>query len=86
MKFLSIAGTAAMFLVGGGILAHSLAPAHHLIENVQQRLQQIEGIGGALSVIAGMAGQAILGIMVGIVVLAAVELVKRFRKADPQAS
>jgi uncharacterized protein len=32
MKFLSIAGTAAMFLVGGGILVHSIPALHHLIQ------------------------------------------------------
>jgi len=32
MKALSVAGTAAMFLVGGGILAHGIAPLHHAIE------------------------------------------------------
>lgn len=31
MKFLSIAGTAAMFLVGGGILVHNVAPLHHWV-------------------------------------------------------
>ena len=29
MKLLSVAGTVAMFLVGGGILVHGLAPLHH---------------------------------------------------------
>ena len=32
MKTLSVVGTAAMFLVGGGILAHGLAPLHHSLE------------------------------------------------------
>ena len=32
MKFLSIAGTAAMFLVGGGILTHGWGALHHLLE------------------------------------------------------
>ena len=32
MKFLSVAGTAAMFLVGGGIIAHGMAPLHHHFE------------------------------------------------------
>jgi hypothetical protein len=31
MKFLSIAGTAAMFLVGGGILMHGLPALHHAL-------------------------------------------------------
>ena len=32
MKFLSVAGTAAMFLVGGGILVHGIPALHHLAE------------------------------------------------------
>jgi predicted DNA repair protein MutK len=32
MKFLSIAGTAAMFLVGGSLLVHGIPPLHHLSE------------------------------------------------------
>ena len=32
MKGLSIAGTAAMFLVGGGILVHGIPPLHHFAE------------------------------------------------------
>ena len=32
MKFLSVAGTAAMFLVGGSILVHGIAALHHFIE------------------------------------------------------
>ena len=86
MKFLSIAGTAAMFLVGGGILVHGISPAHHLIEAIQRRLQQIDGVGGVLSVITGMAGHAVLGIVVGVSVLFVVELVKRFRGAAQQTN
>ena len=32
MKLLSVVGTAAMFLVGGGILVHGVPALHHLIE------------------------------------------------------
>ncbi|BFM10124.1 DUF808 domain-containing protein [Simiduia litorea] len=32
MKTLSVVGTAAMFLVGGGILVHGIAPLHHALE------------------------------------------------------
>jgi hypothetical protein len=34
MKILSVAGTAAMFLVGGSILEHGIPPLHHAIEGV----------------------------------------------------
>ena len=46
MKGLSVAGTAAMFLVGGGILAHGIAPLHHAIEH------WTEGMGGTGVVVA----------------------------------
>lgn len=36
MKLLAIAGTIAMFLVGGGIIAHSLPPLHHGLQLLQQ--------------------------------------------------
>jgi predicted DNA repair protein MutK len=34
MKTLSVLGTAAMFLVGGGILVHGIPPVHHWIEHL----------------------------------------------------
>lgn len=34
MKTLSVLGTAAMFLVGGGILVHGIAPVHHWIQHL----------------------------------------------------
>jgi len=79
MKFLSIAGTAAMFLVGGGIMAHGISPAHHLIEGLQQRLQQVEGVGSLLAAIVGMAGNAVLGMIVGGCVLAVVRMAKTLK-------
>ena len=71
MKFLSIAGTAAMFLVGGGILVHSVAPLHHLIEPYTQ---------GAAGWLVSMLFSAVIGILIGIIVLLVVTLVSRLRK------
>jgi len=64
MKFLSVAGTAAMFLVGGGIFTHSLPFLHHLIEG----LLPAGGAGTVVSILA----DAVVGILVGIVVVLAV--------------
>ena len=64
MKFLSVAGTAAMFLVGGGIFTHSLPFLHHLIEG----LLPAGGAGTLVSILA----DAVVGILVGIVVVLAV--------------
>ncbi|QBX40592.1 MULTISPECIES: DUF808 domain-containing protein [Pseudomonas] len=68
MKGLSVIGTAAMFLVGGGILTHGIPVVHHWIESV--------------GVAAGSAGFAVpvllngvAGIIAGAAVLAVVSVV-----------
>jgi uncharacterized protein len=81
MKGLSVAGTAAMFLVGGGILVHGVPALHHLLEAGLQR------VGTALQPVVEMLGNAVAGIAAGIVVLAAVSaaqwLWRRVRPAQP---
>ncbi|MDT3313942.1 DUF808 domain-containing protein [Pseudomonas sp. rhizo66] len=74
MKTLSVVGTAAMFLVGGGILTHGVPVVHHWIE----------GVGAA----AGSAGFAVpmllngvAGIIAGAVVLAVVAVVGKIWRA-----
>ncbi|WP_460826787.1 DUF808 domain-containing protein, partial [Massilia terrae] len=48
MKALSVLGTVAMFMVGGGILGHALAPLHHLAEAAAAALADIPGAGRLL--------------------------------------
>jgi uncharacterized protein len=43
MKFLSIAGTVAMFLVGGGIVVHKVTALHHMLEGIIEPLGSIVG-------------------------------------------
>lgn len=76
MRFLSIAGTAAMFLVGGGILVHGIGPLHHWIEGVQENLGSIETVGGILSSLTGMFFNAVIGIIAGAIVLVVVNAAK----------
>lgn len=47
MKSLSVLGTAAMFLVGGGILVHGISPLHHWIEH----LVHAWGVWGGLTLV-----------------------------------
>ncbi|MFC5498881.1 DUF808 domain-containing protein [Caenimonas terrae] len=63
MKSLSVAGTAAMFLVGGGILAHGFTPLGHAIEGIAPG--PAHGVVKlALSVLVGMvAGAVVLGVV-----------------------
>ncbi|HET7204878.1 MAG TPA: DUF808 domain-containing protein [Steroidobacteraceae bacterium] len=74
MKSLSIAGTAAMFLVGGGILAHGIPPVHHAIEDA---LHGLPAVGHALG---AMLLNALVGLVAGLVVVAVVGLVRRVRR------
>jgi len=68
MKTLSVAGTAAMFLVGGGILVHGVPPLHHAIENA------VQGLGGVAEALLPALAQAGAGVVAGALVLAAVLL------------
>ncbi len=78
MKFLSVAGTAAMFLVGGSILVHGIGPLHHAIEAIAPG-------DGLLSTLAGMAIDAVVGIVAGALVLGGVLVGKRLFKRSPAA-
>jgi predicted DNA repair protein MutK len=74
MKSLSVIGTAAMFMVGGGILTHGVPVVHHWIETVSQNT-------GALAWLMPTLLNAVAGIIAGALVLAVVSLVGRGWKA-----
>lgn len=71
MKALSVLGTLAMFLVGGGIVVHGITPLHHAIEHMAQSLG---GIGAA---VVPTLLNLVLGFIIGSVVLLAVNLIGR---------
>jgi predicted DNA repair protein MutK len=77
MKALSVAGTAAMFLVGGGILTHGIGWLHHAIEAVAVQAGAVSGIGPALATLTPPALDAVVGVLAGALVLLAVTLVNR---------
>jgi hypothetical protein len=68
MKGLSIAGTAAMFLVGGGILVHGVPMLHHAVEGM------VAGMGGFVGALAEAGANAAVGVLAGAVVLGVVTL------------
>jgi predicted DNA repair protein MutK len=71
MRGLSIAGTVAIFLVGGGILSHGLPPVHRAIEAASANMT---GVAGAL---LPSALDGLVGIAAGIVVLLVVSIMTR---------
>jgi len=84
MRSLSVIGTVAMFMVGGGILTHGLPFAHHAIEQAATMAGEIAVIGPVLHAVTPAVLNAVFGVAAGAVVLAVVlpaqRLLKRFRK------
>ena len=62
-------GTAAMFLVGGGILVHGIPPVHHWIENLEQSIATWPHVGRLLTPLAPILMNAAVGIAAGAIVL-----------------
>jgi predicted DNA repair protein MutK len=78
MKGLSVAGTAAMFLVGGGILVHGVPMLHHAVEGVAAAAGQWPA-GGIWKVVTENLLNALVGIIAGGLVLVGVKAVQRVR-------
>jgi uncharacterized protein len=79
MKGLAIVGTAAMFMVGGGILVHGLPFVHHLIEDAAHAA-------GVLAPLVSTLGDALAGIVAGALVLAGVSIATRLFRSTKKAS
>jgi predicted DNA repair protein MutK len=72
MKSLSILGTAAMFMVGGGILVHGIPAVHHVFADWAGATAGVPILGGVIQVLSGVTLDALFGVVAGIVVLLAV--------------
>ncbi len=74
MKALSVVGTAAMFLVGGGILTHGIGPVHDWIKTIADQ-------GGLMGHLAPVVLDGLFGVACGAAVLALVTGVSKARAA-----
>jgi predicted DNA repair protein MutK len=81
MKFLSVAGTVAMFMVGGGILTHGIPGAHELIHHAAEAAGSVGGVGPLLAAITPSALDTIAGVIAGAIVLALVTIGSKLWKA-----
>ena len=77
MKALSVLGTAAMFLVGGGILVHGLPPAADLLHYLEEFAHGIAGVGGPLGVLVAVVFNGIIGVIAGAIIVGVQSLFKR---------
>jgi len=83
MKALSVVGTAAMFMVGGGILTHGIGAVHHFIESSAHDALGLPYVGVVLGGLLPTLLDAAFGILAGGVVLALVSLGGRlFRRSS----
>lgn len=76
MKILTVVGTLAMFLVGGGIIVHGVPLLHHFIEGLSA------GLHGLLAMLLSNVANLILGFIVGGIVLCAVNLIAKMRPSS----
>jgi predicted DNA repair protein MutK len=72
MKVLSVVGTAAMFLVGGGILIHGTPGGEHWQHSVVEWLA--EQAGSALAWFVGPLSNALVGIVAGAILVGLIQL------------
>jgi len=77
MKVLAVVGTAAMFLVGGGILVHGFGPLHHAIQGMLESVGADAGLAGLLRSATGVGMDLLVGVLAGALVLLGVTLVQR---------
>jgi predicted DNA repair protein MutK len=81
MRILAVVGTAAMFLVGGGILVHGLGPLHHGV----QVLLEMAGSSRVVQAVLPLLLNALVGVVAGALVLlgvTAVQRVSNVKKSD----
>ena len=81
MKFLSMAGTVAMFLVGGGILTHGIGPIQQFIEKITAQVASVGSVGPVLNAITPLLMDALVGVLAGVLVLLAVNGFKKLKSA-----
>jgi len=77
MKLLSIVGTAAMFMVGGGILVHGIPALGEWLHHLEEAAHDVPGVGGVLGWLASAAGGAVAGVIAGAIVFMVVGLARK---------
>ena len=65
MKTLSVVGTAAMFIVGGGILVHGIPGSHDWIHHAEEIQGQIPHVGHVLSALTPTLINTLFGVVAG---------------------
>lgn len=79
MKTLSVVGTIAMFLVGGGIIAHTIPLFHHFTEDATDHIELIPAVGNIIGALTPTLINMVIGLVAGAIVLILVTLFQKMR-------
>lgn len=79
MKSLTVIGTIAMFMVGGGILTHGIHAMHDLIQNAAQGGADLPLVGGVIAAVVPSVLDMLFGIVAGALVLVVVNVAEKLR-------
>lgn len=85
MKFLSVAGTAAMFLVGGGILVHGVPAAHHGVEWLSEQAAAFPLFGGLAESLVPVLVNAGVGVVAGGLTLVVAHVARAMWRGSPRS-
>jgi hypothetical protein len=80
MKFLTVVGTIAMFMVGGGILVHGIHVLDVVIRSLVSHVNEIATVGPVVALLTPTIASIGIGMVAGAVVLGLVELWHRFQR------
>jgi predicted DNA repair protein MutK len=79
MRSLTIIGTAAMFMVGGGILTHGLHMIGEQIHHAEQAVAAMSFVGPVLAVLTPSVLNGLFGVVAGAVALAVMTGIQKLR-------
>ena len=84
MKLLSVVGTAAMFMVGGGILVHGTPGAHDIVHHATEVAAAVPALGPVLGFVTPSVIDAVAGVIAGALALVVVtigsKMLRSFKK------
>ncbi|WP_151750823.1 DUF808 domain-containing protein [Acinetobacter bereziniae] len=86
MKTLTIVGTVAMFLVGGGIISHAVSTLHHLTEEAVDHIEHIPTVGNIIGALTPTLINLVIGIVAGLAVVLVIGLIQKLRGQSKTAS
>jgi uncharacterized protein len=82
MKTLTIVGTIAMFLVGGGIISHAVPWLHHFSDDTVGFVHDIPAFGNIFGALAPTMLNLVIGFVAGLAVLLVMSLINKMRSSS----